>query len=162
MLRKLIKFIPEQLIVDIWRFMPLPQRLRNFLLWHANAHFMVGVIGLIYAKNGDLLFVKHTYRKTPWGLPGGTLGKEQPFAGLQREVMEETGFQIAPYAVADAIYFKEPAQMILIIKAELVGGLFTPSPEVSDFCFINPKGDLSRIPKLQRKFVKKYHTEIRA
>ncbi len=70
MLERLAALLPPELIVTIWRWLPKSPRLRRFLAWRANARFMAGVLGLVVAENGDLLIVKHTYKSTPWGLPG--------------------------------------------------------------------------------------------
>lgn len=43
--------------------------------------------------NGQVLLLRHVFHpKTPWGLPGGWLGRgEAPAAGVLREFREETG-----------------------------------------------------------------------
>jgi 8-oxo-dGTP pyrophosphatase MutT (NUDIX family) len=103
-----------------------------------------------------LLIVKHTYKSTPWGLPSGALKREQPFDGVKRELREETGFEIEPECILDVVYSKKPSELLIIIKAKLLGGLFVPSPEVSEFDFIRPGESLERLPAAQRRIVIKY------
>jgi ADP-ribose pyrophosphatase YjhB (NUDIX family) len=156
MLEKLASLLPPGLIVAIWQRLPKSARLRRFLAWRANARFMAGVLGLVYAENGDLLIVKHTYKPTPWGLPSGALKREQPFDGIRREIREETGFEIEPEAILDVVYSQKPSELLIIIRARLLGGLFVPSPEVSAFDFIHPGGSLERLPEAHRRAVNKY------
>ncbi|MDR1704423.1 MAG: NUDIX domain-containing protein [Clostridiales bacterium] len=162
MLEKLAALLPSELIVTIWKWLPKSVKLRRFLAWRANTRFVAGVVGLIYAENGDLLIVKHTYKATPWGLPSGALRREQPFEGLKREIREETGFEIRPEKILDVVYSGKPSELLIIIRAKLLGGLFVPSPEVSEFDFIRPGESLERLPKAQRSIVYKYglHNKI--
>lgn len=155
MIWRFVEKVPPSVIVAIWRRLPKSAVLRRFLRRMADRRFSVGVSGLIYAQNGDLLIVKHTYGADPWGLPGGALKREQPFDGLVREVDEETGFSVEPLEILDVIMHKD-GHVQVIIKAKLIGGLFTPSPEVSEYGFIRPPKGLDKLSGCQQRLVKKY------
>lgn len=55
-----------------------------------------GAVGVIFNAEGLILLVEHAlHPKTPWGLPGGWMGRnETPDETVQRELLEETGLHI--------------------------------------------------------------------
>ena len=75
-------------------------RLRN--RWWAftrHAGSAVTLVGLDQA--GRVLLVRHSYGSRRWCLPGGGLGRrEDPEAGLRREMREELGCELADVALA--------------------------------------------------------------
>ena len=63
----------------------------------------LGVCAVISDGEGRILLVRHTYRRQPWGLPGGLVRHgEQPADALAREVREELGAEatIGPVLIA--------------------------------------------------------------
>lgn len=157
MLEWLANKLPTSLVVAIWRRLPKSPKLRRFVVKQANVKFLAGILGLVYAENGDILIVKHTYKPIPWGLPSGALKRERPVDGLTREIREETGFEITGQTVVDVLFDPVLTELAVVIKARLLGGMFVPCPEVSDFKFISPTGDLSMLPPFQREIIEKYH-----
>src|ERR671939_78358 len=87
----------RRVLLRIWRDVPFPNWLRQVFLRVLNPSFMVGAMALIQDDRGRILVLEHTYRRdVPWGLPGGWLKHaESPEAGLEREVLEETGLTVA-------------------------------------------------------------------
>ena len=61
-----------------------------------NDQFLVGVTGIFFNDKNQVLLVKHSYRKKGrWSLLGGYLkAGEHPKEGLEREVLEETGYKV--------------------------------------------------------------------
>ena len=157
MLDKLVSALPQKLVVSVWRQLRKVGWVRIMTEWCVNMRFTAGVSGLIYTENDELLIVKHTYKKIPWGMPSGALRHEHPFEGLKREVREETGFEIEPVEILDVLYHARPSSLQIIIKAKLVGGLFTPSPEVSEFAFIRPPKGIDKLPVRQQNIIRKYY-----
>ncbi|MCU0496933.1 MAG: NUDIX domain-containing protein [Anaerolineae bacterium] len=53
--------------------------------------YTIGVAGVIFNEHGQVLLVEHVLHPlTPWGLPGGWINpNEQPYRGLERELLEE-------------------------------------------------------------------------
>jgi len=156
MLEKFVERLPQELVVSVWKQLRKIGWIRSLMVWCVNTRFVAGVCGLVYAENGDLLIVRHTYKTIPWGIPSGALRREHPFEGLKREIREETGFTVEPLAVLDVVYMDKPSSIQIIIKARLIGGLFVPSPEVSEFAFIRPPDGLDKLPKCQQEIIKKY------
>jgi 8-oxo-dGTP diphosphatase len=75
-------------------FSHLPKHLRTLAVRHLTPNFTAGVVTLIVRDNGDVLFLRMTYRKG-WGLPGGLMGRgERPEYSAQREISEELGLNV--------------------------------------------------------------------
>ncbi|MBN1178406.1 MAG: NUDIX domain-containing protein [Anaerolineae bacterium] len=60
------------------------------------ARFTVGVVGVVFNSQGEVLLLEHVFRdRFPWGLPGGWVGRrERPQDALRRELMEEIGLAV--------------------------------------------------------------------
>lgn len=80
---------------SVWNF--IPQRLQWRLLWLTQPKFNVGVTGLIWNPQGQVLLLHHVMRGSyPWGLPSGWVHSgERVEAALKREVIEETSIEIS-------------------------------------------------------------------
>ena len=83
----------ETILLKIWRELPLTYSLRFKIQRLFTQKFLVGVAGVIFNQEGQVLLLNHAYRKEyPWGLPSGWLeAGEQPGNALIREIKEETG-----------------------------------------------------------------------
>ena len=117
-------------LLRIWRDVPFPGWLRQVFLRVLNPSFMVGAMALIQDDHGRVLVVEHTYRReVPWGLPGGWLKHaESPEAGLVREVLEETGFEIRIDRLLAADFWGS-SQLDLLYQASVVSGAYQSSDE---------------------------------
>lgn len=58
--------------------------------------YSVGVVGVLFNKQGELLIVEHVYHTYPqWGLPGGYMDRgENPHDAVAREMHEELGMRV--------------------------------------------------------------------
>jgi 8-oxo-dGTP diphosphatase len=81
----------QRLLSLTWRAMP--RGLDWWVLWIANSKFNVGVIGIITNASGQVLLLKHVYRRNEnWGLPSGWMhAGETPEQAIIREISEEVG-----------------------------------------------------------------------
>lgn len=117
----------------LWGHVPFPEFIREFFLWVIVDKFLVGVGAIIFNERGEVLLCYHTYRsKCPWGLPAGWLEHgEDPDRAAERELLEETGLVITVRRLF-AVQRKAGYHHIQIyFLADLTGGEFRPSDEVS-------------------------------
>ena len=111
----------HHLILQLYR--RLPRRLRRWLVRILAPSFTVGAMCIIERADGDVLLVRHSYRKR-WGVPGGLLKRgEDATVGARREVREEVGLDIEllgePAVVVDAV----PQRVDLVFRARPVDGV---------------------------------------
>lgn len=133
-----------QLHLRLWKGLSRMRPLRQFLLRVVNDQFLIGVTGVIFNDRNQVLLVKHTYRSHTWSLPGGFLQhKENPKQGLEREILEETGFVVRIIRII-MTKTSQSGSIDLSYFGELVSGTFQPSAEVSEYKFVSPK----KLPKL--------------
>ena len=73
-----------------------------YALWRLlQPKYTLGVVGVVFNDEGHILLVEHAFHpKTPWGLPGGWVGRrEDPALTLQREMQEELELAVRVEAV---------------------------------------------------------------
>ena len=131
----------KRLLMAAWKKLPIPFFMRRWYTNLTNTSYLVGVNAVITNENREVLIFHHTYRKTPWGIPGGFLGDEDPEAGLVREVMEESGMEIEVTGIADIrrmvnVYGVRFIEITYL--ARYVGGEFRRSAEVDRYMFAKP------------------------
>jgi 8-oxo-dGTP diphosphatase len=136
----------QEALFWLWRRLPLSNRLRWWLLWLSNKKFLAGVSAVITNDRGQVLLFKHTYRpKYPWGLPSGWLKKqEDPQEAIQREIIEETGFQVSVKELLSVHNSNHVPLLDVLYFGCFEGGVFQPSSEVSEARFF----DLDELPVL--------------
>ena len=120
----------KPLLLRIWRDVPFPRWMRHIFLRILNPSFMVGAMALIQDERGNILVLEHTYRRqVPWGLPGGWLKHaETPEAGLVREVLEETGLNVAVETLLAADFWGND-QLDLLYRCRIVSGSYSATDE---------------------------------
>lgn len=67
---------------------------------------LIGAAAVITDSEGRVLLVRHTYGKLNWELPGGAAEANESLEGTAvREVLEETGLQVAVERMVGRIYY---------------------------------------------------------
>lgn len=137
----------KPVLASIWRALRLPTSLQLRIMRAVNDEFLVGLTGIIFNKNGEVLIVKHTYRNLPWSLPGGYLkAREHPIEGLEREIEEETGFVVAIDEPLRIRTDRQEGRLDLCYIGTFIGGEFKQSDEVSAYGFFG----LESLPAISR------------
>jgi ADP-ribose pyrophosphatase YjhB (NUDIX family) len=133
----IFSFNMKTLLLKIWKALPNSEILRGSLVWLIMQKFLVGVVGVVLDNSGQILFLKHTYRKKyPWGLPGGWLKRgEQPMQALRREIREETGMDVEVIKPLIVSGDDQWPRVDLIFLCRVIDGAFSASEEVSSAKF---------------------------
>lgn len=125
----------------------LPKSIQLWFMRRFQDQFLVGVTGLILNGNNEVLLLRHTYRSQPWGLPGGYMkAKEHPKEGLEREILEETGFTVSADYRYKVRTDRESARLDVVYIGTFIGGEFRPSTEVVEAGFFT----LNNLPKIRK------------
>ncbi len=122
-----------QFLFKVWGVLPIPPRVRWALVSLFVPKFAVGVVGVVFNAQNEILLFHHTYRgkRFPWGLPGGWLDpREDPAQGIVREMREETGLTVEvvrPLLIENAVLFR---RLDLMYLCKITAGDFRTSSEV--------------------------------
>ncbi len=122
-----------QILFKLWGALPIPFRVRWAIVSFFVPKFAVGIAGVIFNAQHEILLFHHTYRgkRYPWGLPGGWLAPhEDPPQAIVREIHEETGLNVRtvrPLQIENAPLVRH---LTVIYLCEITGGTFRPSSEV--------------------------------
>lgn len=128
----------KKYLAKIWRFFNLPKNFQLFIMRIFQDQFLIGVTGIIFNEKNEVLLVKHTYRQTPWSLPGGYIkGKEHPTEGLEREIEEETGFIVSADYQLNVKTDRKTARLDMCFVGKHLGGEFRPTKEVSEASYFS-------------------------
>lgn len=116
--------------------------------------FTVSSLVVILNSKDEALLFHHTYRKKPWGLPGGYVtAKEHPKVSIKREVLEEAGLKIIKLRQLSIKLDKDLSRMIICYATQYVHGKFKPSNEVSESKYFS-MDDLPELPNRQKEIIK--------
>jgi 8-oxo-dGTP diphosphatase len=136
-----------KLLLAIWKLLPLSKHVQLWIMGLRESKFLVGVTGVILNDRREILLFKHTYRKQPWGLPGGYAKRgEHPRETLEREIREESGFDVSAHTELKIRTDRETSRLEIAFGGTYLSGVFRPSAEVCEARFF-PFGDL---PALSR------------
>jgi len=123
----------QGLLLKIWKALHLPKDLQLFFMRRVNDQFLVGVTGIFFDNEDRVLLVKHTYRGRGWSLPGGyAKSGEHPTEALEREVKEETGYEVSADQRLKIRTDRESARLDITYMGVFIGGVLTPSDEVKE------------------------------
>ena len=124
-------------LVGLWR--RLPNRLKRLALRLRMNRVSVGVCALALDEQGRLLVAHHTYRKYPWGLPGGLIGRgEHPEEALARELREELGVEASIGALVHAETWPPGQHLTLYYTAILHGAPVVDGIEIDGYRYVTP------------------------
>lgn len=144
-----------------WHLLNFTKKLQLRIMRFFNDEFLVGVTGIIFNDKNQVLLVKQTYRKIEWSLPGGYLkAKEHPTEGLEREILEETGFTVSIDKLLRIRTDRETGRLDMCYTGTFIGGDFRKSGEVIDFLFC----DFNHLPEIipdQVLFIKEAYDKKR-
>jgi len=103
-------------------------------------------VGVMVLDNDRILLVKRAMKPNQgkWSLPAGYLDYgEDPQATAAREVLEETGMQVAVTGLMDVYYNPESptrggASVFILYRARLLGGQLKAGDDAADASFFGP------------------------
>ncbi|MFH0773569.1 MAG: NUDIX domain-containing protein [bacterium] len=126
----------KTLLAKLWKALHLPKGTQLFMMRIFQDQFLVGVTGIIFNENNEVLLFKHTYRSHAWSLPGGYLKSgEHPREALEREIKEESGLVVSVEESLKVRTDRETARLDLCYTGVLIGGEFVPTHEVVEYGF---------------------------
>ncbi|MEI6532417.1 MAG: NUDIX domain-containing protein [Candidatus Roizmanbacteria bacterium] len=141
-------------LAKIWKILRLPKNFQLHVMRFMQSQFLVGVTGIIFNDNNEVLLFKHTYRQVEWSLPGGYLAsKEHPTEGLEREVEEECGLIVSGDHQMMLRTDRDTARLDIVIIGTFIGGTFKPSSEVIEYGFFA----FDELPDIMKKQVLLIH-----
>ena len=127
-----------EFFAKLWKALHLPKKTQLFVMRLFQDQFLVGVTGVIFNDKEQILLFKHTYRNTPWGLPGGYMkSREHPKEGLEREIEEESGFVVSADTRFKIRTDRDTARLDIVYIGSFIGGAFKPSTEVVEAKFFS-------------------------
>lgn len=148
------RVIPRALFDAALRALTRAPRLHWLAARLVNPAFLLGVVGVIRDEQARLLLFHHPYRRTPWGLPGGWMQRdESPLAALEREVREESGLTVRAERILLFGTTPDRPKLEFVVAARVVAGAFRPSDEVTAMQWA-PLGQLPHIPAIQRRILR--------
>lgn len=123
-------------LAKIWKALHLPEGMQLLVMRFFQDQFLVGVTGIIFNDQNEILLFKHTYRSHAWSLPGGYLKSgEHPREALEREIKEESGLVVSVDESLKTRTDRDTARLDMCYIGVLIGGEFTPTHEVSEYGF---------------------------
>ena len=126
----------KTLLAKLWGWLKLPKSLQLMAMNLFQDKFLVGVTGIIFNDQREILLFKHNYRAHSWSLPGGYLkGGEHPKEGLEREIKEESGLIVSVDSSLKTRTDRDMAILDMCYTGVLIGGEFTPTHEVAEYGF---------------------------
>lgn len=135
----------KRLLAKVWKLLNFPPKVQVKILRLFQDSYLVGVTGIIFNKQNQILLVKHTYRGSGWSLPGGYINAhEHPRQALEREIFEETGFTVSADTRIRIKTHLETTRIDITYIGTFIGGEFKQCAEVSEAAFFA----FDELPKL--------------
>lgn len=136
----------KNILAKIYHLCHFSKNHQLFIMSLFQTRFLVGVTGVIFNDQKEILLFKHTYRSHSWSLPGGylTMG-EHPREGLEREIKEESGLIVSVDESVKTRTDRNFARLDLCYSGLLIDGDFVPTHEVSEYGFFS----LENLPLLR-------------
>jgi ADP-ribose pyrophosphatase YjhB (NUDIX family) len=140
----------KQILAKIYKALHLPKAWQLFVMRFFQSQFLVGVTGIIFNDQKEILLFKHTYRSHAWSLPGGYLKSgEHPREALEREIKEESGLVVSVDEPLRTRTDRDSARLDMCYTGVLIGGEFKATHEVSEYGFFSQ----DKLPLLRKNQV---------
>lgn len=137
-------------LAKVWRALHLPKNLQLLVMRFFQDQFLVGVTGIIFNDQREVLLFKHIYRPHAWSLPGGYLkAGEHPREALEREIKEESGLVVSVDESLKTRTDRDTARLDMCYTGILIGGDFKATHEVSEYGFFTQ----DKLPLLRKNQV---------
>lgn len=134
-------------LAKLYKALHLPKNLQLMVMRFFQDQFLIGVTGVIFNDQNEVLLFKHVYRAHSWSLPGGYLkAGEHPREGLEREIKEESSLVVSIDEQLKTRTDRDSARIDICYLGVLIGGDFKPSAEVSEYGFFTQ----DNLPLLRR------------
>jgi ADP-ribose pyrophosphatase YjhB (NUDIX family) len=119
-----------------WRALPLP--VQRLILHVALPRVSLGTCAVIFDAAGRLLVVRHSYRRQPWGLPGGFVRRgEQPAAALERELQEELGVEVTVSRLLFTEKDELDRHLTVYYQARVLGAVCPNDAELDGYRYVS-------------------------
>lgn len=137
------------------KWLPFPTEWKAKIACFFQSKFTVSSLVVVLNNKNEVLLFHHTYRKKPWGLPGGYLfAKEHPKTSIKREVFEEAGLKIIKLKQLSVKLDKDLSRLIICYTTRSISGKFKPSSEVSQVKYFS-MDNLPELPNRQERIIRK-------
>ena len=114
-------------LAKLWRALKLPKGLQLLAMRFFQDQFLVGVTGIIFNDQDEILLFKHIYRSHEWSLPGGYLKSgEHPREALEREIKEESGLVVSVDDSLKTRTDRDSARLDMCYTGILIGAFCGP------------------------------------
>lgn len=136
----------------------LPTSVKRRLIRLVSDKFMVGVIGVVWNQEAQILVLEHTYRPGfRFGLPSGVLRRREAIEkSIPREVEEETGLKVGFERIIAVETNESPRRLDFWIECKLIGGQFRASAEVVGAQFMTVPEAQETLPEVQGRFLERH------
>lgn len=105
-------------------------------------HFTIGAFGIIFDEENRVLLC-HRRDYDLWNLPGGALESgETPWAGVKREVKEESGLDIEVLRLSGIYSKTEENDLVFSFVCRVIGGEITLNDEANQIQYF----ELDKLP----------------
>ncbi len=112
-------------------------RTRGWIVRRIAPKLTLGVCAVALDAHGRILVAHHTYRRWPWGLPGGLLERDEgPTAALARELREECAAEAPIGPLLPAAPF--PSHLTLYYQVTLASDPQPDGVEIASFEYVAP------------------------
>jgi len=126
----------RRMVYRMWSILPLP--IQRLIVRVAMPRVSIAACAVIEDAAGDILVVKHSYRRQPWGLPGGFVRRgEQPTAALRRELREELGVEVTVGSLLFAETDGLSRHLTLYYQACIAGSLHLDGAELDSYRYVS-------------------------
>jgi ADP-ribose pyrophosphatase YjhB (NUDIX family) len=126
----------KRALAKLWKALHLPKGMQLLAMRFIQNQFLMGVTGIIFNENNEILLFKHTYRSHPWSLPWGYMkAGEHPHEALEREIKEESGLVVSADELLKTRTDRDSARIDMCYTGAFIGGEFTPTHEVTEYGF---------------------------